>query len=213
MAILQIASSLNWPAHIPVTDRLLRQVNPQFQFNMSEQEAVMFVEDELARTPQVTAAVLTCDAMNVNSSLPTQYLSKNTGASLRLTIDDIRFYLCCDRWQGLAHNIYALHLGLRYYRQLSEWGLGSLSLLMGGLRENALHNGMASASSAPGTVMEWQRVLGLGPTATLEDANSLYRVRAKAIGENDPELLRALNIAIQQARESLSQGGYSPSSE
>lgn len=202
MALLQVSSPLNWPTHIPQTERILRQVYPQFQLNMQEREAVIFIEDELERTPQVTSAVLTCDAVNVNSTVATQYLSKNTGAALRLTIDDTRFHLCCDRWQSLAHNIYALHLGLRYYRQLSEWGLGSMPLLLGGLREGITQASTSATSSS--TVMEWQRILGLGPTATLEDANALYRVRAKTIGENNPEELRTLNIAIQQARQSLS---------
>lgn len=202
MAILQISSPLHWPAQFVATDRILRQVNPQFQLNMPEREAIAFLEDEVSRTPQVTSANLSCDAANVNSTLPTQYLSKNTGASLKLTIDDAHYYLCCDKWQSLAHNIYALHLGLRYVRQLSEWGLGSLPLILNGMRHGAQVVGAVQLSGSSGGG-DWQAILGLGPTSTLEDANVLYRVRAKSIGENNPEQLRALNMAIQQARESL----------
>jgi hypothetical protein len=202
MTILQIISPLDWLAHLPKTDRIVRQVNPQFQLNMQEREAIAFVEDEISRTSQVTSAVLSCDAVNVGSTLPTQYLSKDTGAALRLTIEETRFHLCCDRWQSLAHNIYALHLGVRYYRQLAEWGLGTMPLLMAGFRENANHAGVSSSAFAEAE--EWQKFLGLGPTATLEDANTLYRLRAKNIGEENPEQLRTLNIAIQQARQALS---------
>ncbi len=201
MSQLQITSPLKWPGHATTTDRLLRQINPQFQLNMKESEALSFIEDEIARTPEIISAVLSCDAVNLNSTMPTQYLSKNPGAALRINLENSRHHLCCDRWQSLAHNIYALHLGIRYFRQLADWGLGSLSVLMGGLceKENII-NGSASDFSS---LTEWQIVLGLGPSATLDDANALYRIRAKSIGESDPAKLQQLNLAIQQAREVL----------
>jgi hypothetical protein len=202
MAQLQIASRLNWPDFILPTERLTRQMNPQFQLQMQEHEALAFLEDELDRTPQVLSASLSCDAENINSTIPTHYLSKNTGASLRLNLDDgNKYFLCCDRWQMLAHNIYALHLGLRYYRQLSEWGLGSMYLLLSGLKDRG--GATATSQTADSTLTDWQKTLGIGPTATLEDANTLYRLRAKVVGEDHPDTLRTLNIAIQEARRVL----------
>lgn len=200
MAQLQIISPLKWPGFIEPIHRLSRQINPQFKYDMKEGEAVAFLEDELSRTPQISSATLSCDAMNVNSTLPTQYLSKNPGAVLSLNLDSIRPQLACDLWQSLAHNIYALHLALRYFRQLSEWGLGPLSLLMSGLTESANNHGGGSVDSQ---LTDWQMTLGLGPTATLEDANTLYRIRAKAVGESNPDELQHLNLAIQQARRLL----------
>jgi hypothetical protein len=202
MAQLQIISPLKWPGFVEPTHRLSRQINPQFKYDMKESEAIVFVEDELTRMSQVSSATLSCDAMNVNSTLPTQYLSKNPGACLSINLATSRPQLCCDLWQSLAHNIYALHLALRYYRQLSEWGIGPLSLLMGGLTEAA--NTKESALPSGSSLTDWQVTLGLGPTATLEDANTLYRIRAKNIGESDPEKLQRLNLAIQQARQILS---------
>jgi hypothetical protein len=49
---------------------------------------------------------------------------------------------------------------------------------------------------------EWMQLLGLGLTATLQDANAVYRARAKGV-QHDEEALIALNSAIEQARHHL----------
>lgn len=202
MAQLQVTSPLQWPSFAIPTERLARQINPQFQLQMKENEALAYLEDELDRMPQILSASLSCDAINVNSTMPTQYLTKNPGAALRFMVEDARYHLCCDRWQSLPHNIYVLHLGLRYFRQLSDWGLGSLPVLLGGLRDQA--SGVQFTGGAnDSNLEEWQLALGIGPTATLEEANALYRIRAKTAGDGNTDQLQKLNLAIQQARKVL----------
>lgn len=199
---MQITSPLKWPGFLAPTERLAKQNNPQFQMNMQERDAVIFVEDEVNRTPQVISAVLSCDAININSTAPTQYLSKNTGAALEITLESGRFQIGCDRWNSLAHNIYVLHLALRYFRQLEEWGVAPLTQSLSSFRISSSAGSQAAAAEALG-LKEWQIVLGLGPTATLDDANAIYRNRAKLIGESNPQELLKLNTAIQQARGAL----------
>lgn len=197
MTELQHDSPLKWPAHILQTERLRRSVNPQFQRDMKETDAIAFLEDEVTRTPEITSAKLTCDAMNINSPMPTQYLSKHPGASIILKVEGQQSIICCDKWQTLAHNIYALHLAIRQFRQISEWGIGTLPILLNGFTESIASSTGATSGAASGT---WQQVLGLAPTATLDDANAVYRNRAKVVGTEDPTSLQALNLAIAQAR-------------
>ncbi len=201
MTELQLDSPLKWPAHILQTERLRRGVNHQFQQGMGEQEAVAFLQDEISRTAGISSAKLTCNALNINSPMPTQYLSKHPGASVILRIDNQTSTLCCDRWQSLAHNIYALHLAVRQFRQMEEWGIGNLAVLLHGFTESAKASAAsASTSSGNGAPHHWQQILGLGAGATLEEANAVYRTRAKAISEDSPEELQTLNLAIAEAR-------------
>ena len=204
MTELQFDSPLKWPPHIQQTERLRRGVNHSFSQSMSETEAIGFLQDEVARTAEITSAKLTCNAINMMSPMPTQYLSKQPGASIIIKVEGQTATICCDKWQTLTHNIYALHLAIRQFRQLAEYGIGSLPILINGFTEAGLGAAAASATAAPvgGNAANgsWQQVLGLGPAATLEDANAVYRARAKTVGEHDPDGLQILNLAIQEAR-------------
>ncbi len=196
MTELQMDSPLKWPAHILQTERLRRGVNHQFQQSMSETEAIAFLQDEVSRTPAISSAKLTCNALNINSTMPTQYLSKHPGASILLRVDNQQSILCCDKWQSLTHNIYALHLAVRQFRQITEWGIGTLPNLLQGFTEIAA----GPSTQAPVGNANWQKILGLSSNATLDDANAVYRSRAKAVASNDPAALQTLNLAIAEAR-------------
>ena len=203
MTELQHDSPLKWPAHIMQTERLRRGINHSFSQGMQEMEAIGFLQDEVSRTPSITSAKLTCNAMNLISPMPTQYLSKHPGASVVLKVEGQVATICCDKWQSLAHNIYALHLAIRHFRQLTEYGIGSLPVLLNGFTEAGVGAATSAASPPVGGNAangSWQQVLGLGASSTLDDANAIYRARAKQVGENDPEALQILNLAIQEAR-------------
>jgi hypothetical protein len=203
MAMLQISTPLRWPDFITPTERMYRLNHPQLQMNMQETEAVAFVEDEINRTYAITSASLSCDAENITSTAPTHYLTKNTGAALEIVLESGRYVIACDRWVNLAHNIYSLHLVVKHFRTLEEAGIGSLPFLLQPFRKAGAAAAQAKEAEMLG-MKDWQKVLGLGPTTTLEIANAAYRVIAKNIAESDPEGLRQLNIAIQQARQELS---------
>mgnify|MGYP000674798504 CR=1 FL=1 len=204
MTTLQIDSPLKWPAHILPTERLKRSINGKFSVGMKEPEALGFLQDEISRTPLITSAKLSCDALNINSPMPTKYLSKNPGVALSLRFENDKTTLCCDKWQSIAHNIYALHLAIRQFRQISEWGIGNLPILLKGFSDNIGENHQTpsnrAGANAPVGTLPWQQLLGLSSHATLEDANAIYRSRAKLIAETDPEALQNLNIAIASAR-------------
>ncbi len=202
MIQLQINSPLKWPNHTTPTDRLARGMNKHFPLSMTELEAIEFLKDEFERTPQIESAKLYTNAQNLNSTMPTKYLSQNTGVSLYLRINGLDPVLCCDKWQSIAHNIYALHLAIRQFRQISEWGIGSFSHLLAGFVEgepDTAHTHTAPVHFVPGTA-DWQIALDLYTNSSLEDANNSYRHKAKAVGTHDLHALQDLNIAIQKAR-------------
>lgn len=203
MAVLQIKTPLEWPENKPKTDRLMRIMNDKFPQDLTEHHAVVYLEDEINGMQGVQSASLSADATNLNSTLPTQYLSHDVGVCLKLNLTQGTYYLACDKWQKLSHNLYVLHLTLRHLKQLEFWGLGELPTLMAAFSKA----GVTAASAADGTSQpdsdHWTAILGLGPTATLDDANTLYRHRAMKIGESDSEALQTLNLAIQQARKEL----------
>lgn len=207
MPLIQIINPLEWPQSRPQTDRLMRSNDNNFKQDMADHEALAFLQEEINNIPlDVASAVLSLDALNVSSPLPTQYLSKNNGVCLKLTMEQHRYFLACDRWQKLAHNLYALHLCIRYCKQLVEWGLGNLHTVMGGFSDQYLHHVHvhgADPKDSDSAHEDWMKILGLGPTATVEDANAVYRHRALKIGEEDSDALQELNLAIAKARKYL----------
>jgi hypothetical protein len=85
---------------------------------------------------------------------------------------------------------------------MENWGIASAKqALVGFSLQNA---GIDSGSGDGSNLPEWMQYLGLGPTATLEDANAIYRRRAKQLADekDDQEMLK-LNAAIDEARAEL----------
>lgn len=203
MTEIQFQSPLKWPQHIVETERLKRAVNPQFSAQMSEGEAIAYLQEEINHTPEISSAQLSCNAVNINSPQPTQYIGRNPGVALTLRVNHKLFSLCCDRWLSIAHNIYALHLAIRHFRQVQEWGVGNIDILLHGFSHEQSVNVAPNTQQSDNDGQDWRCILGLGPTATLDDANAIYRARAMKIGEGKPDELQSLNLAIQQARQEL----------
>src|SRR5690606_15917082 len=112
--------------------------------------------------------------------------------------------LACDRWVGVEQNIYALHLALRNLRNIVLWGVGNVENVFGGYAAAVQPHASAPAAGAKAPALEsWRLTLGLGPTATLEDAQAVYRRRAKSSADNEDELMK-LNLAMDEASKALS---------
>jgi hypothetical protein len=204
MVVLTTESPLQWPEGIARTERFARQFRPSFQADLSEADALLYIRDELDQLGEVNGAILFSDYVNIGTPMQANKLSMDTGVCLRFHYQKLRYQLCCDRWASVAHNIYALHLGLRYFRQMESWGVGSLHRLMVGFSDRVSFVNEPAEIDAVDTQHNWRYELGLGPNATLDDANAVYRARAKKIGESDPAALSTLNEAIQKARQHLS---------
>jgi hypothetical protein len=196
---LKYTAPLSWPLSIPATPRAQQRTDHGFDLNFSIAEAVEYLEREL-----VEFGITGLDVEQPAIERLRKKVGSRTGACLTLKVQGAEYLLTCDRWQNIEHNVYALHLALRQWRNMERWGIGSLHQLLHGFTANKSSAASAGVKSAKSTgTMLWMDALGLGPTATLEDAIAVYHRRAKAIAQ-DTEALSRLNSIMDDARQYFS---------
>jgi len=100
--------------------------------------------------------------------------------------------LACDKFRDLPQNVRALSLTMERLRLVADVGAYTLIAAVEG----------AKMLPPPERPIDWRAVLGLGASATIEIANTVYRTLAKASG-GDEGRLRELNAAIEAARRDL----------
>lgn len=181
-----------------------RIFNTGFPRTLTLTEALRYLEEEVKKFPFAAAAVYTNFQHVTNDRLRKKVGNDTATASLAIKAYGREHMIACDHWQVLDHNIYAIHLALRAIRNFEEWGVATqayaLSLFSGNITiKDIVHDMEEEGYGLP----QWMTALGLGPTATLEDANAVYRRRAKEIGQNEEGLVE-LNQAIEEARRHLS---------
>lgn len=201
MSILTGISPMRWPAAYPATPLNRRAFNNSFPSAITLDEALAFLEDELVQYGAEKAVVMS-DYEHLTTARLRRRVGNHPGAVLEMRLPQGREYcLACDRWPILEHNLYALHLTLRQYWHMLSWGVADLDRLMQGffIGAAAAHVVMPSGNHSGES---WRIVLGLGATANLEDAEAVYRRRAKLVA-HDMEQLRELNLAIDAARKVL----------
>ena len=111
-------------------------------------------------------------------------------------------HLACDSWMNTEHNIYALYLALKNLRQFEKWGLATTEIMFAPFMPDSSKKIAAVATRGNDKLPDWMMLLGLGPTSTIEDANAVYRSRAKQVA-NDENALLDLNNAMDIARKNL----------
>jgi hypothetical protein len=198
MTELQIESPLRFPDGWERTLPHQTMFNPQFAQNVNITDGVRYVQDEVTAIQANSAKLFT----NYNSLLSDRSRTKqglSEGASLQITVGSCQAFLACDRWQSLAQNLYALHLAIRHTRLFQDWGIVSTERILGIFDSRPTTKQINTSDTY---VPEWMQFLGLGSTATLADANAIYRQRAKIVAHDEDALLQ-LNQAIEQARASL----------
>jgi hypothetical protein len=122
-------------------------------------------------------------------------VGSRTGACLQLKHHGRNYALACDRWLAPEHNIYALHLALRQWRNMERWGIGNMPVLLEGFAPDHA----TAVTGRTGALQSWMEAMGLGPTATLDDAVAVYHRRAKQTS-HDSEALTRLNLMMDEAR-------------
>lgn len=177
-----------------------RTFNESFKPDMTMKEALMYIKEELERFGARSAVVFT-DVENINNERLRRKSGSETGVSVQLGLGEQRYEFFCDSWQLLEHNLYAISLLLRNFKNMERWGVGELSKLMRGYLDTA-YGGDDDIAHSVIDASDWRSALGLGPTATLDDADAVYRRRAKVVA-SDPEALMLLNRAIEAARQTL----------
>lgn len=203
MVQLKFAHPLHWPNGFPRTQKWEKSINSSFKQGLTVQEALTFLYDELNELGAQKATLHT-DYENIEQPRSMRRVGQDNGAAVNLEINERIYRLACDRWVGVEQNIYALHLALRNLRSIVLWGVGNVENAFGGYASHV--PSVAEVSSAPSSAAaleEWRLTLGLGPTATLEDAQAVYRRRAKSCADNQDELIK-LNLAMDEASKALS---------
>ena len=106
--------------------------------------------------------------------------------------------LACDKWDRVADNIAAIAAHIDAIRRQDRYGVGTIDQAFAGY----------SALPAPGSAARhrpWHEVLGLRPHASLDEAETEYRRRAKVAHPDNggsADRMAKLNAAIADARRS-----------
>lgn len=194
----QLSYPLQWPANHPRTPIAHKSLCPQFPMGISAASAIELVKDEL-QAMGVSEAIFYSNFEDLSKPNTNQRLGNDNGIALQFRLKGKLYRLACDRWALVEQNIYALHLSLRHLRHVADWGVGTLEHAFGGFFQG-FSNTAVNANS--GGHEEWRLELGLGPTATIEDAHAVYRRRAKLFA-NDEDALMRLNLAMDAANRAI----------
>lgn len=200
MIDLKFSHPVQWPSDQQLTPKYEKSINRSFNAGMSVAEAIGFLQEEVNAFDGVKEAVLFTDFEDIDKPARTRRVGHDNAAMIRLKLASGTYRLACDRWVSVEQNIYALHLGLRNIRSNVSFGVGDVAKALGGYALTLAATG--SSAGVTKVLEEWRLVLGLGHTATLDDAHAVYRRRAKSAANDQDELVR-LNLAMDEAAKEL----------
>jgi hypothetical protein len=196
--MLHYKSPVQFPPHWQRNG--MPSISQQFGQNVGIEEAVRYLDDEL-QTIAAEECVLFSNFDDITNAARRSKRGHSEGVGVRFKYQGSVCFMGCDKWANVAQNIYALHLSLRYMRSIADAGVATIDTqlrIFNVQDQSPSEKKMMNADILP----EWMQFLGLGNTATLQDANAVYRARAKLV-QHDEEALIALNSAIEQARQHL----------
>lgn len=178
-----------------------RMLPSSFNSQVTVVDAARYLEDEINGLGASRGIISTNYDQLISDRMRKKSGGHSNGAAVILRFSGMESHLACDKWAEVQHNLYALHLALRNIRMMEEWGVAASYRLLSFFGNKSMQTPMTELVkelNLPG----WMQTLGLGPTATLEDANAVYRRRVKELSENPDDMLK-LNGAIEEARKHL----------
>lgn len=190
---LRFETPLKWPEGMPATPRAGLRSDHGFTSPLSFSESSGYLSEELEQIG--TSGILYLDLENPMIDRLRKKVGSRVGAALYFRYQGANYVVACDRWNTVEHNVYALHLALRQCRNMERWGLGQLGKMLKPFEAEIF----LPLPLADPDLPAWMGELGLGPTATLEDAIAVYHRRAKQLAQNTEALTR-LNILMEEAR-------------
>lgn len=199
--MLRYKAPLSWPQSIPVTPRAQQRSDHGFSPSLTLIEALNFLDEEV-KGAGFGDTVLYIDIEQPMVERLSKRLGNRTGACLHIKYQGQGYIFTCDRWQKLEHNIYALHLAFRQWRNMERWGVGSFSTLMAGFEADRTPDAVGTSENT----LESLQAFGLGDTATLDDAVAIYHRRAKSM-MHDSDQLSKLNITMDEIRDYFASKG------
>lgn len=201
MTELQFQSPITFPDGWVRTPPKAAKIDQSFANNMSIEDAVRYLQDEV-NSINAHKAVLHSNYDSLTNERMRNKKGHSEGVSLTLGINASGGMIACDKWYHVTQNIYALHLAVRHFRLFEDWGIATSDFLLGSFGEHSQNMSQDRNRRHTDKNPDWLAILGLGSTATLDDANVIYRHKAKLIAE-DQEALLELNGAIEEARKHL----------
>lgn len=199
MTDIRYECPLRLPAGWIKTAPSLRSYDNQFSRSLTITEALGYLEEELRLLIPKDVVTIYSGYDQLPSERGRKAVSKDTGISLLIRHADGQAMVACDKWALTEHNLYALSLSVRALRSFEPWGVASTRTM---LDLFSVQTSSAKTTTEMEGAPDWMVRLGLGPSATLEDANTIYRRRAKEVA-TDEHALMELNQAIEQARKYL----------
>jgi hypothetical protein len=200
VAGLKFNAPLDWPEWIPVTPRAHQKNDRNFAPPMPLEESISFLEHEVQATGLTATLSLDIDQPAIDRLA--KRVGGRNGAALYIRYADSHYVIACDIWQAVEHNIYAIHLTLRQMQNIQKWGVAPLAVLLEGFKTGQkVKQAKTEPSASEGQlqILGWMNKLGLGPSATLDDAQAVYHRRAKQVA-HDSDALSKLNITMEEAR-------------
>jgi hypothetical protein len=201
MPELQYRSPVEFPEGWVRTSSGAARHDPKFAQNVTFEEALRNLKDEL-NLLRCDGAVLYSNFDDIAYAAKRSKRGHSEGVGLKIRMGDVQAFMACDKWYTAIQNIHALHLAIRSIRMCEEWGIATAEYMLS-LFDTRQAKASSHVAEGEHGQPEWMNILGLGATATLNDANAIYRHRAKIVSD-DQEALTTLNQAIESARRMLS---------
>ncbi|MCI5049754.1 MAG: hypothetical protein MRY32_05420 [Rickettsiales bacterium] len=175
-----------------------RRYDNGFPQGLTVEQALDYLEQEINEIGANSATIFS-NFERLNVPRLRKQMDEDQAVALKIGLENKSFHIVSDTWYLIEANIYAMHLAIRSFKNLEKWGIMRAVRLMKPFDASAQE---IIKEASDGKVSEWMIELGLGPTASLEDANIIYRRKAKELADDQEGLLK-LNQAIEEARKVL----------
>lgn len=184
------AFPLHWPAGYKTTAPYNR-INSSFKQNMDK--AQQFLRKELDRLGAVNLVVSTDIPVRKDGGLYADYMSRkidNPGVAIYFYYKNKQVNMCCDQYNRVWENIYALGKGIEALRGMERWGVSEF-----------MERAFTGFQQLPEPINFWE-ILSITPTKDAEYIKKVYINLAKIKHPDSggsTEGFQELQTAYQQA--------------
>lgn len=185
------AYPLHWPDGWP---RVKRREHSRFQTTFASARDALFTEIHRlgGRYPTLSTNIpLRRDGLPYAG----QKEPDDRGVAVYFQYGDKSMVFACDRWNLVQDNIQAVRKTIEAIRGIERWGASDM-----------MERAFSAFEALSDLRDDWRGVLGIDDTASLADAKSAYRKKAKETHPDnggDPTAFTAVNQAWERAQAQL----------
>lgn len=194
------AFPLDWPLGFQRTDRAKRKHS---NFKQTPGAAQDFLHNEVRRIGGKRLIVSTNIPVRKDGMMYVDYITKrqeDPGVAIYFEMDGDQVSMCCDQYEKVLDNLYALGKSVEALRGIDRWGCSEFIK-----RAFSGFKALPESGSAAGTFWD---ILDLQPTRDEDLIKQMYRAQSKkhhpdAGGDPDKfdSLTKAYDQALQYARQ------------